>query len=60
MAGSDANIFENMARSDFSLFRKYVAHGIMSTDMMKHKSLMTDIGMRVQEDDFVPDEGSLG
>lgn len=48
-----------MPPADFSLFRKYVTHGIMSTDMMKHKVIMTDISMRVNEDNFVPDEGSL-
>lgn len=48
-----------MHAADFALFRKYVSHGIMSTDMMKHKTIMTDISMRVKEDDFMPDEGSL-
>jgi hypothetical protein len=53
---SDTNIFENMEPSEFPLFREYVIHGILSTDMMLHKGMMTGIQLKLDQDRFTPNE----
>ena len=53
------NIFSSMSSDDFTLFRKYVIHGIISTDMMLHKQIMADIQLKVDQNSFIPQEGIL-
>ena len=55
----ELNFLENMSKSDFMLFRKYVVHGILNTDMMKHKEMMNDIQPKVDSKKFTPQEGKL-
>lgn len=53
----DTNFLENMTRNDFILFRKYVIHGILHTDMAEHSSLINQISFKqTKEEDFIPDE----
>lgn len=55
----EMNIFRKMPKDEFVLFRKFVIQGIINTDMMKHKALMSDIISRIDTDTFTPDEGRL-
>lgn len=48
-----------MEPSEFSLFREYVIHGILNTDMMLHKHMMTGISIKLDQDSFTPNESKL-
>jgi len=51
------DFFEFMPRSDFILFRKYVIHGILNTDMSEHTNMVNKIDIKInKEKDFLPDE----
>lgn len=48
-----------MELSEFPLFREYVIHGILNTDMMLHKHMMTGIHIKLEQDNFTPNESRL-
>ena len=51
------DFLEKMKRNDFILFRKYVVHGILKTDMSEHMNMTKTIKFKVEkEKDFIPDE----
>lgn len=51
------DFLSKMSRGDFILFRKYVIHGIIKTDMAEHTSMVKTISFKVEkEDSFNPDE----
>ena len=51
------NIFQNMDPSEFPLFRQYVIHGILSTDIKKHFGDIKFFKERLDDGDFNPQEG---
>ena len=40
----DSQFLENMTPNDFILFRKYVIHGILHTDMAEHMKMVNQLG----------------
>ena len=51
-----SNIFANMDSEEFKIFRKYVIHGIIHTDMALHFSMVKSITSQWEKNDFNPDE----
>lgn len=49
-----------MEAGEFTLFREYVVHGILNTDMMLHKQMMTEISLKLDQDKFLPHERRFG
>lgn len=45
-----------MKKSDLKIFRKYVIHGIIHTDMAEHFSMVSRISAQVDKQDFNPEE----
>jgi hypothetical protein len=57
MQEAGRNILENASKEDFSNIRKFVVHGILSTDMTSHFEIMKKIEIQVKNACFAPDEG---
>lgn len=54
----ELNIFEKMHPEEFPLFRKFVVHGILSTDIKNHFNELAAMKQRIDSGDFNPQEES--